>query len=212
MLQGSLYNANTPTLLHARQRAKELCWIYNTQISPCHRVAKAQLLEQLLGRLNEPEILTTAWIEAPFHVDYGSHLQVGSNFYANHGVTILDAARITIGKNCLLAPHVCISTATHPVNPLERAAGEEYAREITIGDNCWVGANATIGPGVVLGNNVVVGAGAVVTKSFPEGNVVLGGVPAKVLRKVEEEDLVSMATTASETISETPTSSASSVV
>jgi maltose O-acetyltransferase len=126
-----------------------------------------------------------AWVESPFHVDYGIHLQVGSNFYANHGCTILDCNRIQLGKNCLLAPHVCISAATHPLDPTLRASGAEYTAPITIGDNVWIGANATICPGVTIGNNVVVGAGAVVTKDFPD-NVVIGGVPAKILKTVEQ--------------------------
>jgi maltose O-acetyltransferase len=82
-----------------------------------------------------------------------------------------------------VAPHVCISAATHPIDPILRAAGAEYPAPITIGDNVWIGANATICPGVTIGNNVVVGAGAVVTKNVVD-NVVVAGVPAKVIRKV----------------------------
>jgi len=95
----------------------------------------------------------------------------------------LDCNTITIGKNCMMAPHVCISAATHPLEVERRARGEEFTAPIVIGDNVWIGANATICPGVILGNGVVVGAGAVVTKSFPD-NVVIGGVPARILKKV----------------------------
>jgi maltose O-acetyltransferase len=67
-----------------------------------------------------------------------------------------------------------------------RARGEEFTAPVTIGDNVWIGANATICPGVTLGNGVVVGAGAVVTKSFPD-NVVVGGVPARILKQVPKQ-------------------------
>ena len=103
--------------------------------------------------------------------------------YANFGGVILDVAEVNIGDNCLLAPQVGIYTATHPIDPIERIRGLEYAKPITIGDNCWVGGHATINPGVELGNNVIVGAGSVVTKSFGS-NVVIGGNPARILRTI----------------------------
>jgi maltose O-acetyltransferase len=180
MLAGELYNAFDPELLAERQAAKQLCFQFN-QLSPVQQSdERKQILQQLLR-------VDHAWIESPFHVDYGLHLHVGKNFYANHGCTILDCNQITIGTNCLLAPHVCISAATHPLESERRAQGEEFTAPITIGDNVWIGANATICPGVTLGNGVVVGAGAVVTKSFPD-NVVVGGVPAKILKTLPESN------------------------
>ena len=89
-----------------------------------------------------------------------------------------------------LAPHVVISSATHPVNAQRRSEGEEFAKPIVIGDNVWIGANATICPGVTIGNGVVIGAGAVVVKDVPD-RAVGGGVPAKVIRILEDgEDKV----------------------
>jgi maltose O-acetyltransferase len=83
----------------------------------------------------------------------------------------------------MLGPQVGIYTATHPLDPIERASGLEYAKPIRIGNNCWIGGHATINPGVVLGNNVVVASGSVVTKSFGD-NVVIGGNPARVIREL----------------------------
>jgi maltose O-acetyltransferase len=96
---------------------------------------------------------------------------------------ILDVAEVKFGKNCLLAPQVGIYTATHPLDPVERNSGLEFAQPITIGDNCWIGGHAVINPGVTLGDNVVVASGAVVTKSFGD-NVVIGGNPARVLKEI----------------------------
>jgi maltose O-acetyltransferase len=118
-------------------------------------------------------------------VDYGYNLKVGKNFYANHGCTILDCNLVSIGDNCLLAPHVCISAATHPIQAQLRSSGQELTAPISIGDDVWIGANVTICPGVTIGDRVVVGAGAVVTKDFP-CDVVIAGVPAKITRKIDQ--------------------------
>jgi maltose O-acetyltransferase len=178
MLAGELYDAFDPQLVKERQHAKELCFQYNNKSPVTQKDERKRIIKELLGKDDDD-----VWIESPFYVDYGIYLHLGRNFYANHGCTILDCNDITIGDNCLLAPHVCISAATHPLEAERRAAGEEYTAPIVIGDNVWIGANATICPGVTLGNGVVVGAGAVVTKSFPD-NVVVGGVPAKILKNV----------------------------
>lgn len=98
---------------------------------------------------------------------------------------ILDVAEVRIGKNCFIAPQVGIYTATHPLKASERNSGIEYAKPITIGDNCWIGGHATINPGVTLGDNVVVASGAVVTKSFGD-NVVIGGNPAKIIKTIDQ--------------------------
>lgn len=183
MLAGEFYQAFEDDLVRDRQRAKDLCFRFN-QMNPLRKDERQALLAELLPQAADSSKL---WVESPFHVDYGYLLQVGENFYANHGCTILDCNVVKIGKNCLLAPHVCISAATHPIDPTLRAQGAEYTAPITIGDNAWIGANATICPGVTLGNNVVVGAGAVVTKDFPD-NVVIGGVPAKIIKYVNDDD------------------------
>jgi maltose O-acetyltransferase len=96
----------------------------------------------------------------------------------------LDVAEVRIGENCFIAPQVGIYTATHPIDPIQRNSGVEFAKPIRIGNNCWIGGHATINPGVTLGDNVVVASGAVVTKSFGS-NVVIGGNPARVLKAIE---------------------------
>ena len=90
-------------------------------------------------------------------------------------------ATVTVGHHCFIAPNVGIITTNHDVsNPQKHAPG----KPVVLGDNCWIGMNAMILPGVTLGENTVVAAGAVVTKSFPEGHCVVGGVPARLIKKV----------------------------
>lgn len=140
-----------------------------------------RIVEELLGKSEK------AFINPPFYCDYGKHIEVGKNFYANYNCTIIDVARVRIGDNCLLAPNVAIYTAGHPVHPDSRNSLYEYGMEVTIGDNVWIGGNSVILPGVKIGSNTVIGAGSVVTKDIPDW-VVAGGNPCKVIRKITEAD------------------------
>lgn len=140
-----------------------------------------KITEELLGKSQD------AFINPPFYCDYGRHIEVGKNFFANYNCTIIDVAKVRIGDNCQLAPNVAIYTAGHPVHPDSRNSMYEYGIEVTIGDNVWVGGNTVILPGVHIGSNTVIGAGSVVTKDIPEW-VIAGGNPCKVIRKITEED------------------------
>lgn len=128
-----------------------------------------------------------AFINPPFYCDYGSHIKVGKNFFANYNCTIIDVAQVTIGDNCQLAPNVAIYTAGHPIHPVSRNSMYEYGIEVTIGDNVWIGGNTVILPGVHIGSNTVIGAGSVVTKDIPDWCVAAGN-PCRVVKKITEED------------------------
>lgn len=127
------------------------------------------------------------FVNPPFYCDYGSHIEVGDNFYANYNCTILDVAKVKIGDNVLLAPNVAIYTAGHPLHPDSRNSMYEYGIHVTIGDNVWIGGNVVITPGVTIGDNTVIGAGSVVTKDIPS-DVVAAGNPCRVIRKITEAD------------------------
>lgn len=141
----------------------------------------ARIIKELLGKSEG------AFINPPFYCDYGTHIEVGKNFFANYNCTILDVAKVVIGDNCQMAPNVAIYTAGHPVHPAIRNTAYEYGIEVTIGDNVWIGGNTVICPGVHIGSNTVIGAGSVVTKDVPDW-VIAAGNPCRVIRKITEED------------------------
>ena len=122
-----------------------------------------------------------------FNCDNGKNIHVGDDFLANYNVTILDIAPVKIGNHVMIAPNVIITTVNHPISPAERRKHLASAKPVTIGDDVWIGSHASIIPGVTIGNNVIVAAGAVVTKDVPD-NVIVGGVPAKVIREIENDN------------------------
>lgn len=139
------------------------------------------VVKQLLGKSED------AFINPPFYCDYGTHIEVGKNFFANYNCTILDEARVRIGDNCFMAPNVAIYTAGHPIHPDTRNSQYEYGKEVTIGDNVWLGGSVVITPGVHIGNNVVIGAGSVVTRDIPDNAIAVGN-PCKVVRFLTDAD------------------------
>jgi maltose O-acetyltransferase len=177
MLAGELYQAFGSELVKERLNARKLCRTFNALPEEQLEKRRAVLME-LLGS-SGPE----TYIESSFKCDYGYNIHVGENFYANFDLVILDVCRVTIGKNCLIGPRVCIYTAGHPLDAETRVSGLEFGSPVTIGDNVWIGGNVVINPGVTIGDNAVIASGAVVTKDVP-ANVVVAGVPAKVIRRL----------------------------
>ncbi|MGL4379800.1 MAG: sugar O-acetyltransferase [Vibrio sp.] len=177
MLSGEYYDPSDAELVKLRLNARLQTEQLN-QTSVGQMEQRVAIIKSLLGSTGQ-----SIHIESTFNCDYGVNIHVGENFYANFGCVILDVAEVRIGHNCFIAPQVGIYTATHPIDPIQRNSGLEYGKPVTIGDNCWIGGHATINPGVSLGNNVVVASGAVVTKSFAD-NVVIGGNPARVIKRI----------------------------
>ncbi|HGF7793553.1 TPA: chorismate mutase [Enterococcus faecium] len=178
MIAGDLYFANDPELVADRMFARSQSQIINQAESA---ELRSQLLKETFGRTGKK-----IYMEPVINFDYGYNIFVGENFYANFNCTFLDVSTIEIGDNCMFAPNVQLYTATHPLHPVKRNSGLEYAKPIKIGNNVWLGGGVIVTPGVTLGDNVVVGAGSVVTKSFPD-NVVVAGNPARIIKTVEEE-------------------------
>lgn len=131
---------------------------------------RAELLAEILGR-PVPETLT---LYPPFYCDYGLNLEFGEQVFVNQNCSFYDIGGITIGDRTMIGPSVTLLTAGHPVEPTERFDGITTA-PIVIESNVWIGANATITPGVHIGSGSVVAAGAVVAKDVPPNCIVSSG-------------------------------------
>ena len=154
-------------VMEQQKRARKLTQELNTvDRSDFEKIEK--IVKELLGKSEG------AFINPPFYCDYGFNIEVGKNFYANYNCTILDVGKVTIGDNCMFAPNVAIYTAGHPIHPDSRNSMYEYGIPVSIGDNCWLGGNTIVCPGVKIGNNVVIGAGSVVTKDIPDWSIAAG--------------------------------------
>lgn len=177
MLGGEVYDALHPEFLRRLVTTRQKLWEFNN-MNPGDPEALMGLFREIVPRCGEQ-----VHVNQPFRCDYGCNIIIGDNFFANFNLTILDEALVTIGDNVFIGPNVSIYTACHPIDPEERNTGVEWAEPVTIGSSVWIGGGATVLPGVTIGDNSVIGAGAVVTHDIPAG-VVVGGNPAKILKKV----------------------------
>ena len=137
-----------------------------------------RILSEITGR----EIDNSTTIFIPFHTNFGRHIQIGKNVFINHACTFLDLGGITIEDDVQIGPKVNIITENHPVDPSQRKMLN--LKSVLIKRNAWIGAAATILPGVTIGENAIVAAGAVVHKDVP-ANTIVGGIPARIIKTIE---------------------------
>lgn len=163
-----------------KERAIIWCGKYNA-LDPLDFEAQYEMLKENLGSVSEK-----VWIAKTFNCDNGKNIHIGYNFTGNYNLTILDIREVYIGNNVMIGPNTLITTVGHPLTPMGRRKHIGIAKPVRIGDDVWIGGNVTILPGVTIGNNVIVAAGAAVTKDVPD-NTLVGGVPAKVIRKLEND-------------------------
>lgn len=122
----------------------------------------------------------------PFYADCGKNIHIGKHVFINMGCKFQDQVGIYIGDGTLIGHNVVLATLNHAKSPKDR--GTMIPAPIRIGKHVWIGSNSTILPGVTIGDGAIVAAGAVVSKDVPE-NTIVGGVPATILRYLNEEEL-----------------------
>lgn len=177
MLMGGIIEADDPELT--------LLWdIVNETIVLSATLNSAKDLNEIresLSKITGKNIDESTTVFIPFHTNFGRHITLGKNVFINHGCTFLDLGGITVEDDVLIGPQVCIISENHPLDPTKRKNLD--LKPVVLKRNCWVGANATILPGVTIGENSIVAAGAVVNKDVPN-NTIVAGVPAKEIREL----------------------------
>ena len=143
-------------------------------------------LRELFSRLTGRPVDESFGLFPPFYTDCGKNIHIGKNVFINMGCKFQDQGGIYIGDGALIGHNVVLATLNHAKSPRDRSS--MVPAPIHIGKNVWIGSNATILPGVTIGDGAIVAAGAVVDKDVPE-NAIVGGVPAKIIRHLSEEEL-----------------------
>ncbi|MCD8048901.1 MAG: sugar O-acetyltransferase [Clostridia bacterium] len=139
-------------------------------------------LRQLFSKLTGNSVDESFEILVPFYTDFGRNITIGKNVFINQNCTFMDRGGIILEDNVLIAPRVNLITTNHVISPKSRR--DVISKPIRICKNAWIGANATITPGVTIGENSVVAAGAVVTKNVP-ANVIAAGIPAVIIKEIK---------------------------
>ena len=141
-------------------------------------------IRERLSEIIDCQIDKSTTVFVPFYTNFGKHIKLGKNVFINHACSFLDLGGITIEDDVQIGPKVNLVTENHPKDPATRKHLD--LKSIVIKRNAWIGAGATILPGVTVGENSIVAAGAVVNKDVPDNSIV-GGVPAKLLRTIEQK-------------------------
>ena len=179
---GLEYSYANPEMIARKTRAIVQCETFNA-IDGTDYEAQYRHLKQMLGAVGE-----RVWIAKTFNCDCGKNIFIGNDFTGNHNLTILDIREVYIGNHVMIGPNTLITTVGHPLSPNGRRQYHAFAQPVRIGNDVWIGGNVTILPGVTIGNNVVVAAGAVVTEDVPD-NTLVGGVPARKIKEIEDDIL-----------------------
>lgn len=195
MLAGQLYDPSDAELDRLRLKARKLARRYNLTDEDEPEIQRA-ILKELLS--STPEL---PYLQAPVYFDYGCNTYFGKCSSANFNFTCLDVCQVNIGDNVMIGPNVTIATPMHPLLPEERNVRQrgdgsyynlEYAKPITIEDNCWLAANVVVCGGVVIGEGSVIGAGSVVTRDIPPHSLAAGN-PCRVIRQITDQDRMEQA-------------------
>ena len=192
IFKGMLFASEEPELVEKKLKSHRLSQEYSMTFEEDADI-RNRILHDLLAEVGEGTFMLD-----PIRFHYGCHTRVGAHCFMNFNFTVQDDAPVTIGDHNNFGPNVTIVTPMHPMLAEERRGmicsdGVErflcYAKPVTIGNDCWFGANVVVCPGVTIGDNCVIGAGSVVTRDIPS-NSFAAGVPARVVRTITEKDSV----------------------
>ncbi len=175
---GETVTANNPEAYKLREASfatKKLLVQLNNSSDP-------EEIRDILSQITGSTIDESVAVFTPLYINYGRNTKIGNNVFINFDCVFLDLGGITIEDNVQIAPKVSLLSEGHPISPTERAS--LVPGHIHIKKGVWIGAGATILPGVTIGENAVVAAGAVVSKDVP-ANTIVGGIPAKIIKSIE---------------------------
>ena len=178
MRSQELYYFSDPEIHASLVHAKKVC--ARLRSMTIYDEDYRQVIEELI-----PGIPQSTTICPPFHCDHGTGIILGENVFMNYDCIMLDGGYIRIGKHTLIGPHCQFYTPQHPMDYVERREEKENAYPITIGEDCWLGGNVVVCPGVTIGNRCIIAAGSVVTKDIPDDSLA-AGVPAVVKRSLKK--------------------------
>ena len=178
MQSGEVVAFNDPQYYQVKEsgmRTTKLLIQYNATYDP-------ENLRQLWGEMTGTPLDASSYIQIPVFVNHAEFVSIGKNIYINHACTMLALGKIIIEDDVLIGPKVNLLSEGHLIDPANRKALK--VNTVVIKRNAWIGAGATILPGVTVGENSIVAAGAVVNKNVPD-NTIVGGIPAKVIKKID---------------------------
>ena len=141
-------------------------------------------IQKLFAELTNTPVNDSLGLMPPFNTDFGKNIHVGENVFINSGCKMQDQGGIYIGNDVLIGHNACLLTLNHAQEPENRA--DMFPEPVYIEDKAWLGSNVTVLPGVRIGEGAIVAAGAVVTRDV-EANTVVGGIPAKLIKKITPE-------------------------
>lgn len=178
MRSQELYYFSDPEIHASLVHAKKVC--ARLRSMTIYDEDYRQVIEELI-----PGVPQSTTICPPFHCDHGTGIILGENVFMNYDCIMLDGGYIRIGKHTLIGPHCQFYTPQHPMDYVERREEKETAYPITIGEDCWLGGNVVVCPGVTIGNRCIIAAGSVVTKDIPDDSLA-AGIPAVVKRSLKK--------------------------
>lgn len=159
-------------------RLREEAYVVKKLLLQMNNSSDPDEITKVLCQILDQKVQDVA-VFTPIYINYGKSITIGKNVFINFDCTFLALGGITIEDDVMIGPKVSLITENHPLEPQERKG--LIGKPIHIKKNAWIGANATILPGVTIGENAVVAAGAVVSKDVQD-NTIVGGVPAKFIK------------------------------